>query len=395
MRYDFNEQIDRRGSNCAKWDEAGDGVLPMWVADMDFRVAPCITDALQRRVEHGVFGYTHVPEGYYDATIRWFQKQHGWKMKTEWIIYTSGVVPAISAIIKALTKPDDKVLVQTPVYNCFFSSVRNNDCRLNASPLKEVIGEDGLNTYEVNWEDFEERAADPATKVFLLCNPHNPAGRVWTEEELRRMGDICLKHDVFVISDEIHCELVMPGHKYFPYAKLGDKYQHKSAICTSPSKAFNIAGLQISNISIEDEEVRRMVDKAININEVCDVNPFGIEALIAAYTEGHEWLAQLKEHIYGSYQYVLHYFQENLPQLKVTKLEGTYLLWVNCKETGLTGEEFCNQLLEKEKLWFNPGALYGAAGQDYFRINIACPRPRLYDALVRLKRFINETNAGK
>lgn len=392
MRYDFNEHINRRGSNCVKWDEAEEGVIPMWVADMDFRVAPCITDAIMRRAEQGIFGYTYVPAGYYDSVVKWFGKRHNWKMNPEWIIYTSGVVPAISAIVKAMTRPDDKVLVQTPVYNCFFSSVRNNDCRLNASPLKEVIDEDGLPTYEVNWEDFEDRAADPSTKVFILCNPHNPAGRVWTEEELRRMGDICLKHGVFVISDEIHCELTMPGYKYTPYASLGEEYQHNAAICTSPSKAFNIAGLQIANITIEDEVVRKKVDKAININEVCDVNPFGVETLIAAYNEGEDWLNQLREHLAGTYRYVLNFFHDNLPQLPVTKLEGTYLLWVNCKQTGLTGKEFCDRLLEEKKLWFNSGEMYGAAGQEYFRINLACPRPQIYEALSRLKDFVEDLN---
>lgn len=389
MRYDFNEQINRRGTNSVKWDLADEDVLPMWVADMDFRVAPCITDALLRRVENGVFGYVTVPNHYYNSIVKWFWRRHNWKMEPEWIIYTSGVIPALSAIIKAMTNPDDKVLVQTPVYNHFFSSIRNNGCRANCSPLKEVIGEDGIPTYEVNWEDFEERAADPATKVFVLCNPHNPAGRVWKEDELRRMGDICLKHNVFVISDEIHCEIVLPEYKYIPYASLGEEYQKNCAVCTSPSKAFNIAGLHIANITIEDEEIRKRVDKAININEVCDVPVFGVEALIAAYNEGGDWLNQLCEHIGGTYRFVQNYFKENMPQLPVTKLEGTYLMWVNCKATGLTGKEFCEQLLEKERLWFNEGDIYGAAGQDYFRINIACPRPQIYEALTRLKHFVD------
>lgn len=389
MKYNFDEIIERRGSNCIKWDEAAEGVLPMWVADMDFRVAPCITDAIRRRTENGIFGYTFVPSAYYEAVTRWFAERHNWQMKPEWIIYTSGVVPAMSAVVKAMTQPDDKVLVQTPVYNCFFSSTRNNGCRLNASPLKEVIGQDGQPTYEVNWEDFEERAADPATKVFILCNPHNPAGRVWTKDELMRMGDICLKHNVFVISDEIHCELTMPGYEYTPYGSLGEKYLHNAAICTSPSKAFNIAGLQIANITIEDDEIRRKVDKAININEVCDVNPFGVEALMAAYNEGGEWLEELRIYLSESYQHVLDFFHTNFPQLPVTKLEGTYLMWVNCKSTGLTGKEFCDRLLEQEKVWFNHGEMYGAAGQDYFRINLACPRQVIDEALIRLQRFIN------
>lgn len=389
MKYDFDKITDRRGSNCIKWDMADEGVLPLWVADMDFSVAPCIKDAIMRRAEHGIFGYTNVPASYYEAVVRWFLRRHNWHMKAEWIIYTSGVVPAISAIVKAVTNPDDKVLVQTPVYNCFFSSTRNNGCRLNASPLKEVMGNDGIPTYEVNWEDFEARAADPATKVFILCNPHNPAGRVWTADELRRMGDICIKNDVFIISDEIHCELTMPGYEYTPFGSLGKEYQHHSAICTSPSKAFNIAGLQIANITIEDEYIRQRVDKAININEVCDVNPFGVEALMAAYNEGEEWLDELRTYIHESYEHVRDFFSSNLPQLPVTKLEGTYLVWVNCASTGLSGKDFCDQLLEKEKIWFNHGEMYGAAGQDYFRINIACPRVVLNEALAKLQLFVS------
>lgn len=390
MKYDFNELIDRRGSNSVKWDEAPEGVLPMWVADMDFRVAPCITDAVVRRVEHGVFGYTHVPNGYYNAVVRWFERRHGWKVEKDWILYIGGVIPALSAIIKAMTQPDDKILIQTPVYNHFFSSIRNNGCRANSSPLLEVMGDDGQPTYHVNWEDFEQRAADPATKLFILCNPHNPAGRVWSREELQRMGDICLKHNVFVIADEIHCELVMPGYKYTPYGTLGEEYMHNCAVCNSPSKAFNIAGLQISNIIIENEEVRRKVDRAININEVRDVNPLGVEALIAAYTEGEDWLNQLNEHIAGSYRYVLNYFRQHFPQLPVTKLEGTYLMWVNCRATGLSGDEFCKRLLAEEKLWLNEGSMYGAAGQDYFRMNIACPRARIAEGLERLRRFMEK-----
>jgi cystathionine beta-lyase len=289
MTYDFDKIIQRRGTNCVKWDEVSDNdTIPMWVADMDFETAPCIMQALQERLQHGCFGYTLVPESYYDATIKWFQHRHGWTIDRSSFIYTSGVVPAISAIIKAMTAQlstvncqlsTPKVLVQTPVYNCFFSSIRNNGCVLAENPLRMEN-----HRYLIDWDDFEKNCADPAVKVFLLCNPHNPAGRVWTREELEKMGSICLKHGVFVISDEIHCEFTMPGHTYTPFASLSEDFAMNSAVCLSPSKAFNIAGLQIANIIVKDADIRKKVDKAININEVCDVNPFGVIALQAAYT---------------------------------------------------------------------------------------------------------------
>ena len=289
MDYNFDEIVPRRGTRSYKWDSAADAdVLPMWVADMDFRTLPAIVETLQRRVAHGIFGYTKVPDAYYEAIVRWFSARHGWTMDREWIIYTIGVVPAVSAIIKAMTQPGDQVIVQTPVYNCFFSSIRNNGCEIVSSPL--VRKDD---TYVIDFDDLEAKASSPKAKVFLLCNPHNPAGRVWTPEELRRMGDICIRHGVFIIADEIHCELIQPGYVYTPFASLGGEYVKHSSVCISPSKAFNIAGLQIANIVTADEETRKKIDRAINVNEVCDVNPFGVEALIAAYSEeGSEWLPE-------------------------------------------------------------------------------------------------------
>uniref|UniRef100_UPI003FEFECB1 MalY/PatB family protein n=1 Tax=Phocaeicola sp. TaxID=2773926 RepID=UPI003FEFECB1 len=244
MRYDFDEIIPRRNTNSYKWDSAADAdVLPLWVADMDFRTAAPIVEALQRRVAHGIFGYTRVPDAYYDAVTDWFARRHGWTIRRDWMIYTSGVVPALSAVIKALTVPGDKVLVQTPVYNCFFSSIRNNGCGMVSSPLTY---ED--RTYRMDFEDLERKAADERVKVMLLCNPHNPAGRVWTREELTRLGDICLRHGVTVVSDEIHCELVYPGHTYTPFASLSEEFLQHSVTCVSPSKSFNMAGLQIATI---------------------------------------------------------------------------------------------------------------------------------------------------
>ena len=387
MTYDFDELINRRGTNSLKWDSAADpDVLPLWVADMDFRTAQPVIDALKRRVEHGIFGYTHVPDAFYESIIRWFARRHGWTMRREWMLYTSGVVPALSAVIKALTAPGDKVLVQTPVYNCFFSSIRNNGCTVEESPL---IYEN--QTYRMDFDDLERRAADPRVKVMLLCNPHNPAGRVWTRDELARLGDICLRHGVTVVADEIHCELVMPRHAYTPYASVSEAMRHGSVTCLSPTKSFNMAGLQIAAIVSDDADVRRRIDRAININEVCDVNPFGIEATIAAYDEGEPWLLQLLDYLKGNYDFMCDYCREHLPEFPLTELEGTYLVWMDCHVLGLPSEELEERLVDESRLWLNAGTMYGAVGEGFMRWNIACPRARLAEALKRFTEFRNRT----
>lgn len=387
MKYDFDEIVNRRGTNSVKWDEAKEeGVIPMWVADMDFKAAPCILEALKKRVDHGVFGYTIVPDCYYESIISWFERRHQWHIERDWIIYTSGVVPAISAIIKALTEPGDKVLVQTPVYNCFFSSIRNNGCTIAENALVRKG-----NSYEIDFDDFEKQAADEKTKVFLLCNPHNPAGRVWTPEELSRMNDICLRHGVKVIADEIHCELVMPGHVFTPFAAVSKACQDNCITTNSPTKSFNIAGLQIANIITNNAEDRQKIDRAININEVCDVNPFGVIALQAAYNEGEDWIDQLNVYLWENYQALKTFFKDNLPQLEVIDLEGTYLVWVNVRATGMTGNELTDKLLKEGKVFVNRGTMYGeTTGEDYIRINIAMPRSLMLEGLKRMKSVIDK-----
>lgn len=385
MKYDFDKIIPRRGTNSVKWDVAKeDGVIPMWVADMDFQAAPCIRQALKERMDHGVFGYTLVPNSYYESIISWFDRRHQWHIERDWIIYTSGVVPAISAIIKALTEPGDKVLVQTPVYNCFFSSIRNNGC----STAENALVRKG-NSYEIDFDDFEKQAADEKTKVFLLCNPHNPAGRVWTPEELSRMNDICLKHGVQVISDEIHCELVMPGYKFTPFAAVSKACQDNCITTNSPTKSFNIAGLQIANIITNNDTIKRKIDRAININEVCDVNPFGVIALQAAYNEGESWIDQLNLYLWENYKVLKDFFQEHLPKLKVLKLEGTYLVWIDISATGLKADELTNELLQHGKVMVNSGTMYGkTTGADYLRLNIAMPRSLMLEALQRIAQVL-------
>lgn len=383
MKYDFDKTIDRRATNSYKWDSAPEGVLPMWVADMDFRTAPAIIDALQKRVAHGIFGYTRVPDAYYDAVTSWFSRRHGWDIDREWIIYTSGVVPAVSAVIKALTVLGDKVIVQTPVYNCFFSSIRNNGCEIVSNPLRRTA-----DTYKMDFDALERCAADPRTKVMLLCNPHNPAGRVWTPDELTRLGNICLRNGVTVVADEIHCELVYQGFKYTPFASLSDAFLHRSVTCVSPSKAFNIAGLQIANIVAFDNDLRSRIDKAININEVCDVNPFGVAATIAAYNEGEEWLNQLVDYLHGNYEAMAEFCRRELAEFPITRLEGTYLVWMDCSSLGMSSDALEHALLDDARLWLNAGTMYGAEGEGYMRWNIACPRSVMLDGLNRFLNFV-------
>jgi len=384
MKYDFDTIIPRRGTNSYKWDTPEEeNVLPMWVADMDFRTAPAIVKALQKRVAHGVFGYTKVPETYYNAVIRWFESRHRWRIDPRWMIYTSGVVPALSAIIKALTAPGDKIIVQTPAYNCFYSSIRNDGCELSANNL---VYRDGR--YSIDFDDLEAKAADPKAKILLLCNPHNPVGRVWTPEELRRIGDICLRNGVFVVADEIHCELTYEGHDYTPFASLSERFLQNSVTCLSPSKAFNLAGLQIANIIASDEEVRRRIDRAININEVCDVNPFGVIATIAAYNEGGGWLDALRKYLRRNYEYLCRFFAERLPQYPVLQLEGTYLVWIDCRALGIGSDATTLRLQEEQKLIVNSGTMYGPGGEGFIRLNIACPRALLTDGLERMARVL-------
>ena len=380
MKYDFDELIERRGTGCVKWDEASSEVIPLWVADMDFKAAPAILEAVKKRAEHGVFGYTVVEEDYYVAIISWFQRRHQWKIRREEILYTTGVVPAMSVAIKALTMPGEKVLILSPDYNCFFSSVRNNGCEVLESGLKRVG-----DTFEVDFEDFEAKCADEKTTVFLLCNPHNPTGRVWTKEELERMNDICLKYGVKVVSDEIHCELIMPGYKFQPFAAVSEACRQNCVILNSPSKSFNIAGLQAANIICSQPEWRRRLDRAININEVCDLNPFGPVGLKAAYNESEEWIDELNQYLWGNFQALCDFAADRLPQWKVCQLEGTYLPWVDISALGVSSQAYADRLYEEAKVWVNPGTMYGPkTGEGYIRLNIACPRSRLMEALERI-----------
>ena len=374
-----------------KWDERprvgeyssgmtlSDDVIPLWVADMDFKAAPAILEAVKKRAEHGVFGYNIVPKSYYEAVISWFRRRHHWEIQREWILYTTAVVPAMSCVIKALTMPGEKVLILSPAYNCFFSSIRNNGCEVLESVLKRF-----QLSFEIDFDDFERKCADEKTTLFLLCNPHNPTGRVWTREELQCMYEICHRHGVKIASDEIHCELIMPGYKFVPFGTITDD----CVVMNSPSKNFNTAGLQIANIICSHPSWRRRIDRAININEVCDVNPFGIVALQAAYNESEDWIGELNEYLWGNYQMLCDFAAQHLPQWKVCRLEGTYLPWVDISATDMSSQAYADRLLREAKVWVNPGTMYGPqSGEGYIRLNLACPKAVLTEALERMKNL--------
>lgn len=383
MEYDFSRPTERHGTDSYKWDSAPEtDIIPLWVADMDFETFPGITEALQRRVAHGIFGYTRVPEAYYEAVCNWFGKRHGWHINREDIIYTSGVVPAVSAVIKALTLPGDQVIVQGPVYNCFFSSIRNNGCEMVSNSL--IYNKEELR-YEIDFDDLERKLAHERARLMLICNPHNPGGRVWTRDELTRVAELCRKYGVRVVSDEIHCELTLYDNEYVPFGSLPDELSHGSITCCSPSKAFNTAGLQIANIVCRDTEVRNRIDRAININEVCDVNPFGVIALQAAYSdEGYEWLTQLRAYISSNYDLLRERFARELPKCKVMRMEGTYLAWIDCSELHISSDEIEEMLMHENKVWVNAGSMYGTEGAAFIRINMACTSELLNEGITRI-----------
>lgn len=387
--FDFDTLPARRGTRCVKWDEtAHDGVLPFWVADMDFRAAPCVARAVQERAAHGVYGYVHVGDSYGASLSRWFATRHGWQFDPAHVLHTNGVVSALSCCLRALTQTGDSVLLCTPVYDCFYTSVRNVGCQVTESPLE--VGADGL--YHVRWEHFEACCADERTTVFVLCNPHNPGGRVWTEDELRRVGAICRQHHVTVVADEIHGELTLPGFRHTPFASLPGHAEH-CVTCTSASKAFNLAGLQMAGIICADDDLRRRIDRVINLHEVCDANCFGLAATLAAYTdEGAAWLHDLRAYLADNLA-LLQRRLEPLP-LSCMPTQGTYLAWVDARKlmaslhlsrvAGLT-----DMLERRGGVKFTPGTHYGRTGEGWLRINFACPRAMLDEGLSRLAAFVS------
>ncbi|WP_028292783.1 MalY/PatB family protein [Oceanobacter kriegii] len=393
--FDFDSPIERRGSGCFKWDSNPSAdTLPMFVADMDFKAPEPVLQALQQRVAHGVFGYTWVRDEYFDAVNNWFSRRHNFPIERDWILPTIGIVPAVSAILKAFTEDASShvgVMVQTPVYHCFFSSIRRMGCDIVESPLVA----DAQGVYQIDFEQFEQQAALPTTRVFLLCHPHNPSGRVWSIHELIRMGEICAKHGVTVVSDEIHCDLMFPGLTHTPFATLTPEFKDSCITLSSPSKTFNLAGLQIANIVIANRRLRSKVQKALFAHELQGVNPFGVEGLIAAYNEGEAWLDALRDYLQDNYQYIQEQLATHLPEITVYPQQATYLAWIDCSALGLNGDELAKKLLQEGELRISSGMGFlpfsGAHGdqQNHFiRLNFACPRSVLDEGLQRMFRVL-------
>lgn len=387
---DFDTVIDRKNTNCLKYDFAmkrgkPENILPLWVADMDFRISSYIQEALAHQVEHGIFGYSDTKESYFNAVSSWMERHHHWKVEAKWLVKTPGIVFALAMAVKAFTEKGDGVLICQPVYYPFSEVIKDNERRIVDSTL--VQGEDGK--YSIDFQDFEEKIVRENVKLFLLCNPHNPVGRVWTREELTTLGDICRKHDVIVVSDEIHGDLIFKGeHQVF--ANIKEEFQDFSVVCTAPSKTFNIAGLQVSNIFIPNDELRRQFKKQIDAAGYSQLNAAGLAACEAAYRDGEEWYNAMISYVKENIAYTKSYIEQNIPQIKMTEPEGTYLVWMDFRELGLQKSALEDLIVNKAGLWLDSGAMFGPAGEGFQRINVACARATLTEALERLKKAVKE-----
>jgi cystathionine beta-lyase len=382
MKYDFDEIINRRNTGSLKWDVA-ENELPMWVADMDFKTASEISGAIIERAKQGIFGYSVIPDEWYFAYINWWKKRHNFNMQKEWLIFCTGVVPAISSIVRKLTTTAESVLIQTPVYNIFFNSILNNGRNVKESPLKY----DGKE-YSIDFDDLEKKLADPQTTLMILCNPHNPVGKIWDKEELKKIGELCCKHNVIVISDEIHCDLTDPNRNYIPFASVSDKCRDNSITCISPTKAFNIAGLQTAAVVVPNANIRHKVWRSLNTDEVTEPNVFAVNATIAAFTKGEVWLDELREYLLENKQIVKAFIEKEIPSLIIVPSEATYLLWIDCRKSIGCATELVQYIRDKTGLYLSKGISYGKAGSDFMRMNIACPRELLIEGLNRLKKGV-------
>lgn len=379
MTYDFDTPTERRNTNSLKWDVA-QGELPMWVADMDFQTAPEIREAIMKRAEHGIFGYSVIPDAWYEAYIQWWKTRHGYTMERDWLIFCTGVVPAISSIVRKLTTPAEKVLIQTPVYNIFFNSILNNGRQVLESPLRY----DGKE-YRIDFADLEEKLSDPQTALMILCNPHNPTGKLWDRQTLEKIGALCSRHHVTVVSDEIHCDLTDPGESYVPFASVSETCRQISITCMAPTKAFNLAGLQTAAVSVPDEVLRHKVWRALNTDEAAEPNAFAVEAAVAAFTRGADWLDALRDYLYENKKLAAAYIEKEIPGVRAVASQATYLLWLDCSGLIGCGREAAGFLRRETGLYLSEGSQYGGNGADFLRMNIACPRAVLKDGLERLK----------
>ena len=385
-KYNFDEITDRRATNSLKYDFAAEwgrsqDAIPLWVADMDFPTAPEIIRKAEEVVRHGIFGYSEPLDGYYEAALSHYKRHFGWNPPKEWIVKTPGVVFAIAQCVRAFTDEGDGVIIQNPVYYPFTDVVKNNNRKLVDNPLK--LNDHGV--YEIDFDDFEKKAASPDTKMFLLCNPHNPVGRVWTKEELIRLEEICLKNHVLVISDEIHSDFVWEDNEFNVLVNIDDRYRENVITCTSPSKAFNLAGLQVSNIFIPDGTKRKQLTDEIWAGGYLYLNTIGLAACQAAYESGQDWLKAVKEYIWENILFCIDYTEKNLPGVKIIRPQGTYLVWMDYRGTGLSFKEIEDLINVKARVWLDDGSIFGKEGEGFERINVACPRAVLAEALERIK----------
>ncbi|MDE7453760.1 MAG: pyridoxal phosphate-dependent aminotransferase [Clostridia bacterium] len=388
MKYNFDKIIDRKNTNSIKYDFAERrgkpaDILPLWVADMDFAAPDGVIAELKSKAEHGIFGYSEPDDKYYEALCGWFKNRHGWDCDKNYFVQTCGVVHAICSLVRALTEEGDGVIICQPVYYPFASAVTDNGRKLVVSELKNSDG-----FYTVDFVDFEKKIADNKVKLFILCSPHNPAGRVWTKEELKRLGDICLKHGVFVISDEIHCDFTYGGNKHIVFPTVDKKFEKICAVCTAPSKTFNLAGLHTANIYIADKTARNKLVAELNKQGYSQPNITGLVACRAAYEQGGEWLDRLQDYLTGNLNFVREYLAENLPQIKLCEPQGTYLVWLDCRAAGMDDKTLSDALI-KAGLWLDDGFIFGVGGSGFERINIACPRATLRLAMEKFKKAFN------
>lgn len=391
MSVDFDTVIERRGTNCFKYDFAREmgmpeDVLPLWVADMDFPTAPAIIKRLKALAQYGIFGYTGVKEDYFSAVQRWYASRFGWETQRSWLVTTPGVVFAIATAIRALTQKGDAVLIQQPVYYPFANKVTENDRKLVVNPL---ILKDGK--YEMDFADMERKIVDYHVKMLLLCSPHNPVGRVWTKEELLRVGEICQKHGVLVVSDEIHADFTYAGHTHRVFASVKSEFADFTITCTAPSKTFNLAGLQNSNIFIPNRQLRHAYKKELSACGCGGTNCMGMAACQAAYEAGADWLEQLKQYLAGNLAYIRQFLREKLPDIALIEPDGTYLVWLDLRKLGLTEQQQRQLIVQDAKLWLDTGTLFGQGGEGFERINIACPRTTIEQAMQRLEHAVHKT----
>lgn len=388
MSFNFNKIIDRTNNFSAKWSEMNknfgtNDLLPMWVADMDFLTAPCIMEALKDRLEQGIFGYTTRPSSYNESIVNWLDNRFSWKIKKEWLMFSPAVITSISLLIQNLTQKNDKIMIQEPVYSPFHNIVELNERDLVISPLIKL--DDG--SYIMDYEDIEAKIKD--VKIFILCNPHNPVGRVWTREELTRLGQICLKHNVIVISDEIHSDIILKNHKHTPFASISKEFCKNTITCMAPTKTFNLAGLQSSFLVMSNPYYYEVMDRAFSTLDIKRNNAFSLVATEAAYNYGEDWLDELIKYIEDNVDFAIEYIKTNIPKLKVKKPEGTYLLWVDFNGLNVDEKDLKDALINKGRVALSSGSSFGIGGDGYYRINLACPRAMVLEALKRIEFAIN------